>query len=74
MFNSLGTWFRRQPVGRKLTTTALTTSGVALVAACTVLVTYDYERARPMPVPEEWRAALVAHEGRPLERPQQGVQ
>ena len=32
-----------------------------------VLVTYDYEVARPMPVPDEWRAKFAAHEGRSLE-------
>jgi signal transduction histidine kinase/DNA-binding response OmpR family regulator/HPt (histidine-containing phosphotransfer) domain-containing protein len=41
-----GTWFRRQSVGRKLTTTALFTSGVALVAAIAVLVAYDYYSQR----------------------------
>ena len=41
-FNSLGSWFRRQSVGRKLTTTALFTSGVTLLAACTVFAIYDY--------------------------------
>ena len=46
MFNSLGTWFRRQSVARKLTTTALTTSGVTLMAACTVFATYDYVNSR----------------------------
>ena len=46
MFNSLGTWFRRQSVGRKLTTTALTTSGVTLIAACAVFATYDYVNLR----------------------------
>jgi signal transduction histidine kinase/CheY-like chemotaxis protein len=46
MFNSLGAWFRRQSVGRKLTTTALITSGVALVVACTVFATYDYINSR----------------------------
>lgn len=29
-----------------------------------VLVTYDYAAARPMPVPDEWRAKMGAHEGR----------
>jgi acyl-CoA thioester hydrolase len=29
-----------------------------------VLVTYDYPAARPMPVPDEWRARMGAHEGR----------
>ena len=47
-------------------------SGRELARAASVLVTYDYERARPMPVPDDWRAALSAHEGRQLERPQQG--
>ena len=46
MFNSLGTWFRRQSVARKLTTTALITSGVTLMAACTVFATYDYVNSR----------------------------
>src|SRR5258706_15856383 len=46
MFNSLGTWFRHQSVARKLTTTALITSGVALIAACTVFATYDYLNSR----------------------------
>src|SRR6267154_501903 len=46
MFNSLGTWFRHQSVARKLTTTALITSGVTLIAACTVFATYDYLNSR----------------------------
>jgi acyl-CoA thioester hydrolase len=40
-----------------------------LARASSVLVTYDYENARPMPVADDWRAALETHEGRPLERP-----
>ena len=35
--------------------------------AQSVLVTYDYEAARPMPVPDEWRAKFAAYEGRSLE-------
>jgi len=46
MFNSLATWFRRQPVTRKLTTTVLSTSGVTMMAACVVFATYDYLDAR----------------------------
>ena len=46
MLSSLGTWFRRQTLARKLTTTALTTSGVTLIAACSVFVTYDYVTLR----------------------------
>ena len=46
MLNNLALWFRRQSVGRKLTTTALTTSGVTLIAACAVFATYDYVTQR----------------------------
>jgi acyl-CoA thioesterase FadM len=35
--------------------------------AQSVLVTYDYAIARPMPVPDEWRRRIGAYEGRPLE-------
>jgi signal transduction histidine kinase/CheY-like chemotaxis protein len=45
-FNRLGIWFRRQSVARKLTATAVTTSGVTLIAACTVFATYDYVNLR----------------------------
>jgi acyl-CoA thioester hydrolase len=30
----------------------------------TVLVTYDYAAARPIPVPDEWRRRIGEHEGR----------
>jgi acyl-CoA thioester hydrolase len=30
----------------------------------TVLVTYDYESSRPIPVPDEWRRRFGNHEGR----------
>jgi signal transduction histidine kinase/DNA-binding response OmpR family regulator len=46
MFNRLNVWFRRQTVARKLTTTALITSGVTLLAACTVFAAYDYLNLR----------------------------
>jgi hypothetical protein len=32
-------------------------------------VAFDYAVEKPMPVPDAWRAAMVAYEGRPLERP-----
>lgn len=32
----------------------------------TVLVTYDYQSAAPIPVPEHWRRRMSAHEGREL--------
>ena len=40
-----------------------------LARASSVLVTYDYDQARPMPVPGAWREALTAYEGNALERP-----
>jgi acyl-CoA thioester hydrolase len=35
----------------------------------TILVCYDYEANQPMPVPDDWRAAFAAWEGRTLEKP-----
>jgi acyl-CoA thioester hydrolase len=35
--------------------------------AQSVLVTYDYAAARPIPVPEEWRRRIAEHEGRHIE-------
>jgi acyl-CoA thioester hydrolase len=49
-------------------------AGRDLARSSSVLVTYDYAQARPMPVPDDWRAVLRTHEGHALERPQQGVQ
>jgi acyl-CoA thioester hydrolase len=51
--------------------TARTDGGPSTVVAeaSTVLVAYDYETEGPIPVPEAWRTAFAAHEGRALERP-----
>ena len=38
-----------------------------VATADSVLVSYDYQAEEPIPVPDEWRAAFVAYEGRPLE-------
>jgi acyl-CoA thioester hydrolase len=43
------------------------TDGRLVGEAQSVLVTYDYAAARPMPVPDEWRSRIAQHEGRPLE-------
>jgi acyl-CoA thioester hydrolase len=45
-------------------------SSQELATATTVLVAYDYEQARPIPVPEEWRMTLQAYEGHDLQRAQ----
>jgi acyl-CoA thioester hydrolase len=34
-----------------------------------VLVAFDYDVEKPMPVSDSWRAIIAAHEGRPLDRP-----
>jgi len=34
-----------------------------------VLVAFDYDVEKPMPVSDSWRAIMAAHEGRPLDRP-----
>jgi acyl-CoA thioester hydrolase len=34
-----------------------------------VLVAFDYAVEKPMPVPDDWRATMVAHEGRSLDKP-----
>jgi acyl-CoA thioester hydrolase len=48
--------------------------GARLVAeAATVLVAYDYEAEKPMPVLDAWRAAFTRWEGRDLVRPARAV-
>jgi acyl-CoA thioester hydrolase len=37
-----------------------------IATADSVLVSYDYEAERPIPVPDDWRAAIAAFEGREL--------
>lgn len=50
----------------------LEADGRELARAASVLVAYDYQNAKPMPVPDAWRSALTAHEGHSLERPTHG--
>ena len=40
-----------------------------LARSAAVLVAFDYDIEKPMPVSDAWRAVMVAHEGRPLDRP-----
>ena len=37
-----------------------------IAVADSVVVSYDYQQDRPIPVPDEWRAAMEAYEGRSL--------
>lgn len=47
--------------------------GHVVAEASSVLVSYDYAAARPMPVPDPWRARFETAEGRSLRRTAQGV-
>jgi acyl-CoA thioester hydrolase len=47
----------------------LTAADRELARSTSILVAYDYQNARPMRVPEDWRAAFAGQEGRSLERP-----
>ena len=51
----------------------MTADGRLVGEAESVLVTYDYDIARPMPVPDDWRAKFAAHEGRNLETANEAV-
>ena len=48
-------------------------AGRLAAEARTVLVTYDYESERPIPVPDTWRAAFADWEGRELVRPMEAA-
>jgi acyl-CoA thioester hydrolase len=61
-------WLGTTSIGMSHALTAAA-DGRALADSSSVLVTYDYEEGRPMPVPDAWRQALTAHEGHALERP-----
>jgi len=61
-------WLGNTSIGMSHALTAAQ-DGRELAASTSVLVTYDYEHSRPMPVPDGWRAALAAYEGHALERP-----
>ena len=43
--------------------------GRELARSEAVLVAFDYEVEKPMPVPDNWRSTMVAYEGHALERP-----
>jgi len=42
--------------------------GRELARSEAVLVAFDYDIERPVPVSEAWRAAMAAYEGRPLDK------
>ena len=60
-------WLGTSSIGMSHLLTAAA-DGRELARSSSVLVTYDYEQGRPMPVPDDWRRALMAYEGHALER------
>ena len=60
-------WLGTTSIGMSHELTAAA-DGRELARSSSVLVTYDYEQGRPMPVPDDWRRALVTYEGHALER------
>jgi acyl-CoA thioester hydrolase len=65
-------WLGSSSIGMSHALTAVA-DGRPLADSSSVLVTYDYEQGKPMPVPDGWRQALAAHEGHALERPAAAV-
>lgn len=49
---------------------AMTANGRPAAEARTVLLSYDYQTERPIRVPDTWREAFAAWEGRDLKRPE----
>lgn len=60
-------WIRRSSIG--MSHLLINQDSRELARSESVLVAFDYTVERPMRVPDDWRAVLVAHEGRPLDRP-----
>jgi two-component system sensor histidine kinase/response regulator len=48
MSHRLESWFRRQSVARKLTTTVMSTAGITVMTACIVFAGYDYVSSRSL--------------------------
>ena len=60
-------WIGRTSIGMSH---RLTGSGARELARSeAVLVAFDYQVEKPTPVSDDWSATMVAHEGRPLDRP-----
>ena len=60
-------WIGRTSIG--MSHLLVNQEGRELARSDAVLVAFDYAIEKPMPVPDEWRATMAAHEGRPLDRP-----
>jgi acyl-CoA thioester hydrolase len=60
-------WIGRTSIG--MSHLLVNQEGRELARSDAVLVAFDYGIEKPMPVRDDWRATMVAHEGRSLERP-----
>jgi acyl-CoA thioester hydrolase len=60
-------WIGRTSIG--MSHLLVNQDGRELARSDAVLVAFDYSVEKPMPVPDAWRAAMVAHEGHALDRP-----
>ena len=60
-------WIGRTSIGMSHRVTG--SDARELARSDSVLVAFDYTVEKPMRVPDDWRAILVAHEGRSLDRP-----
>jgi acyl-CoA thioester hydrolase len=60
-------WIGRTSIG--MSHLLVNQDGRELARSDAVLVAFDYSIETPMPVTDTWRATMVAHEGRPLEKP-----
>ena len=60
-------WIGRTSIG--MSHLLINQDGRELAQSDTVLVAFDYDVEKPMRVPDDWRALLVAQEGRSLDKP-----
>jgi acyl-CoA thioester hydrolase len=60
-------WIGRSSIG--MSHVLINQDSRELARSDSVLVAFDYTVEKPMRVSDEWRAILVSHEGRSLERP-----
>ena len=60
-------WIGRTSIG--MSHLHVNQDGRELARSDAVLVAFDYSVEKPMPVTDNWRATMVAHEGRSLDRP-----
>ena len=60
-------WIGRTSIG--MSHLLVNQEGRELARSDAVLVAFDYDVEKPMPVSDSWRAIIAAHEGRPLVRP-----